>query len=327
MRVIISALLLVILFTAIISVAYSDSLPIVLRPKINGQIQPNTGFNYTFSFVSDSSCNDILYTNFTSLITDAYGIGFVELDISNLTESPQYMCEYRNNVLRRVHPIGTAIAQRGLFYSNISADLLNITGDVSASRFLGNGSMLQSIYAENIADNVITSIKISATAVNTTHILDSTITSQDLSPNSVNSSHIVDSAVTSEDIASGAVLAAHLSSASVNSIHINTSQVNSSHIVDSSITDEDISDSTNLTLGSRISFSLGTIMENIITSWLRITGSLEITQNLSVSEEVAIGGVSSDGTGSILCVRSDGALGTCSDRIRNSGGISTCTCT
>ncbi len=316
MRAIISALLLIVLFTAIIGAAYSDSLPIVLRPKINGQIQPNAAFNYTFSFALDSGCTNILYTNFTSLVTDAYGIGFVELDISSLAESPQYLCEYRNSVLRRVHPIGTAIANRGLFYSNISADLLNVTGDVSASRFLGNGSMLQSVYAEAIADNVVTSIKISQNTVNTTHILDSTISSFDLSPNSVNSSHIMDSEVTSDDIAPG----------SVNAIHINASQVNSSHVLDNSLTDEDISDSANLTLGSRISFSLGSVMENIITNWLRITGSLDVTQNVSVGEEVTIGGVSSDGDGRILCIRSDGALGTCSDRIRNSGGISVCTC-
>lgn len=327
MRVTISALLLIILLILLANIIYADSLPIVLRPKINSQIQPNTAFNYTFTFASDSSCTDVIYTNSTSLTTDSYGIGFVELDISNMTESPRYLCEYRNSILRKTHSIGTSLGNRGLFYGNLSAVLLNITGNITASGFIGNGSMLESVYAVGIADNIVSSGKISADSVNTTHILDRTISSLDLSSDSVNSSHIEDSGVRSSDIASGSVNASHIVSASVNAVHINTSQINSSHILDYSITAEDISNSTNLTLGSRISFSFGEIIENIMAGWLRITGSLSITQNLSVSEEVTVGGVSSDGAGRILCIRSDGALGTCSSRIRNSGGIDTCTCT
>lgn len=307
MRPAIFVLSLILMFAVLTNIIYADSLPMVLRPKISGQIQPNTGFNYTFVFASDSSCTDVVYTNSTSLSTDSYGIGFVELDISNMTESPQYLCEYRNNILRKTHSIGTSLGNRGLFYGNLSAVLLNITGNITASRFIGNGSMLESVYAVDITDNIVSSGKISADSVNTTHILDRTISSLDLAFNSVNASHIV--------------------SASVNAVHINTSQIDSSHILDYSITAEDISNSTNLTLGSRISFSFGEIIENIMAGWLRITGSLSITQNLSVSEEVTVGGVSSDGAGRILCIRSDGALGTCSSRIRNSDGISTCTCT
>ncbi len=307
MRPVIFILSSIIIFTILVGIIYADSLPIVLRPKINGNIQPNTAFNYTFNFSSDTICTNVLYTNTTSLTTDNYGIAFVELDITTLAESPQYLCEYRNGILRRTHAIGVVLSSRGLFYGNLSAVLLNITGNITASGFIGNGSMLESVYAVDIADNIVSSGKISADSVNTTHILDRTISSLDLAFGSVNASHIV--------------------SASVNAVHINTSQINSSHILDYSITGEDISNSTNITLGSRISFSFGEIIENIMAGWLRITGSLSITQNLSVSEEVTVGGVSSDGAGRILCIRSDGALGTCSSRIRNSGGIDTCTCT
>jgi len=58
--------------------------------------------------------------------------------------------------------------------------------------------------------------------------------------------------------------------------------VSSSQIVNGTITDTDISDTTNLTLGEKITFTFGEIIDNIVNGWIKITGGLNVTQNLTV---------------------------------------------
>src|SRR3989344_2590437 len=68
----------------------------------------------------------------------------------------------------------------------------------------------------------------------------------------------------------------------VNTSVLANSSVDSSKILDESITDIDISNSTNLTLGQKITFAFGEIIDNIIDGWISITGGLSITGNLTV---------------------------------------------
>ena len=56
----------------------------------------------------------------------------------------------------------------------------------------------------------------------------------------------------------------------------------SSQIVNGTITDTDISDITNLTLGEKITFTFGEIIDNIVNGWIKITGGLNVTENLTV---------------------------------------------
>ena len=46
------------------------------------------------------------------------------------------------------------------------------------------------------------------------------------------------------------------------------------------ISDEDINDATNLTLGQKITFALGSVIDNLVTNLLKITGDLNVTGNL-----------------------------------------------
>jgi len=64
--------------------------------------------------------------------------------------------------------------------------------------------------------------------------------------------------------------------------------VGSEQIINNSITGEDISNSTNLTLGQKITFTLGEVIDNIIDGWLTITGSVNITGNFSVEDDFFI---------------------------------------
>jgi len=67
----------------------------------------------------------------------------------------------------------------------------------------------------------------------------------------------------------------------VNGTNIYSSTINTTHLVDGTITDADISDTTNLTLGEKITFTLGEIIDNIVNGWITITGGLNVTENVT----------------------------------------------
>ncbi len=67
------------------------------------------------------------------------------------------------------------------------------------------------------------------------------------------------------------------------STNIYSSTINTTHIVDGTITDADISNTTNLTLGYKINFTAGEAIDNIIDGWIRISGALNVTKNISAS--------------------------------------------
>jgi hypothetical protein len=49
------------------------------------------------------------------------------------------------------------------------------------------------------------------------------------------------------------------------------------------ISDEDISDSTNLTLGEKITFAFNEVIDNIVDGWITITGGLNVTENVTAN--------------------------------------------
>lgn len=51
--------------------------------------------------------------------------------------------------------------------------------------------------------------------------------------------------------------------------------------------------------------------------------SVTINQNLTVLSEATIGGISADGTGKAVCIKSNGFLGTCTTAVDATG---VCTC-
>ena len=66
--------------------------------------------------------------------------------------------------------------------------------------------------------------------------------------------------------------ATELNETMVNGTNIYSSSINTTHLTDGTITDIDISDTTNLTLGEKISFTLGGVIDNLFNGWVRITG-------------------------------------------------------
>ena len=141
-------ILIILLF---ISTIYSVlSLPIQVIPLDgSGDIQPSTSFNYQFNFTTSSDCSGVVLSNISTITTDKYGRGFIDLNISSISEIPSYLCEYRDGSLRKVHILSDQL------FKDIYANSLNLTNNVTASYFIGNGGLLNT-NSSNFWDNLDT---------------------------------------------------------------------------------------------------------------------------------------------------------------------------
>lgn len=75
----------------------------------------------------------------------------------------------------------------------------------------------------------------------------------------------------------------------VNGTNIYDSSINTTHLIDGTITDMDISDTINLTIGQKITFNLGGVIDNIVDDWVRIKGGLNVSENLEVAKNFTVG--------------------------------------
>ncbi|MCK4650072.1 hypothetical protein KAT36_02465 [Candidatus Pacearchaeota archaeon] len=128
-------LILVFLFVTLVTNVVA--LPIYVKPvSDSGNLQPNTAFNYTFNFTSDVGCSEIILSNSSIITTGKDGVGFIDINISGISSIPSYLCEYKNGVLRMTHRLSSQIFDR------VYADTINLTNNITASYYLGDGSQL-----------------------------------------------------------------------------------------------------------------------------------------------------------------------------------------
>jgi len=112
-----------VIFVFLFIIGIVSALPIYVSPLDSGSLSPSTSFNYTFNFTTGSDCSGVILSNESEIVTNKYGVGFIDLDISGLTSRPSYLCEYRDGVIRKIH--------------NFSDMVL---GKVWAEEFVGDGS-------------------------------------------------------------------------------------------------------------------------------------------------------------------------------------------
>ncbi len=74
----------------------------------------------------------------------------------------------------------------------------------------------------------------------------------------------------------GSILNIYLNVSHNDSGQLRNDTVSSLQIVNDTIVDDDISDLTNLTLGQKITFAFGEIIDNIVDGWITITGGLRV---------------------------------------------------
>ena len=153
-----------VLVSQVISAA--SSYPITVRPKIDGLLQPDAYFEYVFNFTTDLGCTTVLSSKSAGITTDAYGIGYTELDLSDLTQAPSYLCEYRNDSLRKVHNISIGMFDDALIKNitlsekitfafgeiidNIIDGFIRIGGSLNVTGLIyGNGSQLTDVVSQD----------------------------------------------------------------------------------------------------------------------------------------------------------------------------------
>lgn len=82
-------------------IAYSETiLPVYVKPS---PTSASTLFNYTFNFSDSFDCSGAILSIQKNITTDSSGIGFAELNLSTISYMPNYMCEYRNGAVRKIH--------------------------------------------------------------------------------------------------------------------------------------------------------------------------------------------------------------------------------
>ena len=143
------------LFLAIFFINFCSAYTIYVRPLDSGSLQPSTSFNYVFNFSRNIFCTDIVLSNSSSITTDRYGIGFIDIDISSIPDTPSYVCEYKDGSLRKVHEISDQI------FDNIFSQTINaVTGyftDIGSSISKVVNGWFENIWADNINATIINS--------------------------------------------------------------------------------------------------------------------------------------------------------------------------
>ena len=87
----------------------------------------------------------------------------------------------------------------------------------------------------------------------------------------------------------GTVLNTYLNISHNDSGQLRNNTVASLQIINETIVDDDISDITNLTLGEKITFTLGGIIDNIVNGWITMTGGLNVIGHTNLSGNLYAG--------------------------------------
>ena len=125
------SILLLILFIGTVS-----SLTIRVTPKIDNNYLPDTLFDYTIDLTTNADCTGVIATNTTEVKTDHAGIAYITIDTSSLTSIPQYLCEYRDGILR------STIQFESIIFNSIYANNLNISGTFQANNITAEDSLI-----------------------------------------------------------------------------------------------------------------------------------------------------------------------------------------
>ena len=130
----------------------------------NGSVQTGT-FPFVFNISSTPDCATVVYSNSTTLTTDARGLISYYLNNVSLDFSQQYwLCYYRSGVLSDTVELSktpSSFAASNVSLSGVSVDtnlnlgIFNITNAnyINANYFVGNGSLLTGVAGANTSWN------------------------------------------------------------------------------------------------------------------------------------------------------------------------------
>ena len=132
-------LLLVVLFLFVGFVS-AISIPIYVRPLDDlGGLVKNVRYDYNLVFSDSSDCSSPVFnSSLVNITTDNYGVGYGLVDVSGVVRNSLYICEYKDNGLRKVHSASAG------FFSDVYSTNLSVSDIIPLSANLGvtvrNGS-------------------------------------------------------------------------------------------------------------------------------------------------------------------------------------------
>lgn len=126
----------------ILNIAMADNLfPIYIRNRPSNSI-----IELKINYTTDRACSDVLFSDSQNVVIDNKGVGFMLSNITALTTTPSFICEYQDNVLTAVHQwndrwlVGNEIIFNDVIIDNNNDNTLNIDGDINihSNTFKGN---------------------------------------------------------------------------------------------------------------------------------------------------------------------------------------------
>ncbi len=138
----------------------SDTITLLLKPLSNNLTQPDATINYTLNFTEDVDCNTVYLSESKNITLNGLGEGSIEIDLTTMTGTPRYLCEYRQGTLKKVMNISSSIQSSarikdnvtlgdkitfrlGEFIDNILDGIIRITGDLFVT---GSANVTDSLY-------------------------------------------------------------------------------------------------------------------------------------------------------------------------------------
>ncbi|MBU2524557.1 hypothetical protein KKG71_05185, partial [Patescibacteria group bacterium] len=100
----------ILVFLGLFLVSSVLALPIYVKPLDgSGNVQPSTAFNYTFNFTTGADCSGVVLSNSSTITTGTDGVGFIDINVSEASSIPSYLCEYKNGTLRANHSLSSQL--------------------------------------------------------------------------------------------------------------------------------------------------------------------------------------------------------------------------
>jgi len=148
-----------------------EAYPIYVKPLSDSELQPETAFNYNFTFVENYDCTGQIFSAQSIITTGVDGIGFVDISLRNITTAPSYLCEYKAGALRTVHNFSDQI------FANVFAQSINATNlfVFNTANFYGDIYSNATIYTNILNTTIIYADMINTSVLNVTQIYADTI--------------------------------------------------------------------------------------------------------------------------------------------------------
>lgn len=195
------------------------SLTSAYLPIYPKNLENNTHYYFQINLTSNTDCTGVLLDSNESFTTDNSGVGFIALDVSSLSSTPQRICIYNDTGLYKNMSFSDILLNSGRVYGNITADYI-----------VGNGTYLTDLDSSHITWSADSDFNGYALTNLGSLILAGLTTSQNIVPATDNIYSLGNSTNWFKEIFVSDVYATNINATEVNSTTINTQNLTSDDI-------------------------------------------------------------------------------------------------